>query len=212
MNSPPVCSQAKPNGGSDKMESKSGTAPVPNTNKPPGFCRRCASKLEYQVPAGDNRTRLVCTGCRAVLYENPKVVVACVPISVDRRRVLLGKRASPPQGKWTIPAGFLESGENAHDGAAREAREEMGAVLDMNPVSLLAVYDVLPANQVQLVYRCTLLNERDIAPGSEMEKVRMFEWSGIPWNELAFPTVKWALEYSLETLHNSHQRPELKGR
>ncbi|CAN8063240.1 unnamed protein product [Agarophyton chilense] len=208
-----TCSQSNPDArNAARSQNTASPAAAQLTNNAPGFCRSCASPLQYQVPPGDERKRLVCSNCAAVLYENPKLVVSCVPVSVDGCRVLLGKRAAAPIGKWTIPAGFLESGETTHDGAARETLEEMGAVLDMRRIHLFAVYNVLPANQVQLVYRCTLLNELEIAPGIEMEQVRMFEWSSIPWEELAFPTVKWALEYSLDNLESEQIQPQMKSR
>lgn len=177
-----------------------------------GHCQECATPLQQQRPPGDDRLRLVCPNCNKVFYDNPKLVVGCVPISKDQNRVLLGKRAYPPIGKWTIPAGFLESGETAHQGAAREAWEEMRAELDLQPLTILAMYNVIPAKQVQILYRSTLLNEAHVQPGPEMQEVRMFEWNQIPWDQLAFPTVEWALRYSLHNLNNKHLQPQLKSK
>lgn len=126
--------------------------------------------------------------------------------------MLLARRAIPPVGKWTFPAGFLETGETAEVGAAREAWEETRARLDMNPTTLLAVYNILPAHQVQLLYQSTLLNEDSVAPGVESLEVRMFEWEDVPWEELAFPTVHWALEYSMDNLNKTLVQPHLKSR
>lgn len=183
-----------------------------NGTQRPLFCQRCAAPMEKRRPPGDERTRSVCTKCNNVAYENPKVVVGCVPISKDKKRVLLAKRAIPPIGTWTFPAGFLELGEKTEVGAAREAWEETRANIDMQPVTLLALYNILPAYQIQLLYRCTLLNEDTVAPGCETQEVRMFEWKDIPWDELAFPTVRWGLEYSIETLDQEYTIPQLKTR
>lgn len=194
------------------------SASVPNDeNKvkddmPLSYCRCCASEMVERTPPGDERVRSVCPKCNHIAYENPKVVVGCVPISKDRRRVLLARRAIPPVGKWTFPQGFLENGETAERGAAREAWEETRAELDMNPITLLAVYNVLPAQQVQLLYRSTLLNEDTVAAGSESLVVRMFAWEDIPWDELAFPTIKWALEYSYQHRNGEITQPQLKFR
>ena len=188
------------------------------TNQPklPGkqdaYCQKCAAPMEQRTPPGDERPRNVCTNCNNIAYENPKVVVGCVPISKDKKRVLLARRAIPPVGKWTFPAGFLETGETAEVGAAREAWEETRARLDMNPTTLLAVYNILPAHQVQLLYQSTLLNEDSVAPGVESLEVRMFEWEDVPWEELAFPTVHWALEYSMDNLNKTLVQPHLKSR
>lgn len=126
--------------------------------------------------------------------------------------MLLAKRAIPPVGKWTVPAGYLELGETAEGGAAREAWEEAGAKLDMQPVTLLAVYNIVAAKQVQMLYQSTLLNEESVAPGMESQEVRMFAWNEIPWDDLAFPTVKWALEYSFEHRDSGVIKPQMKCR
>lgn len=181
-------------------------------NSAPTYCWRCATLLEERTPPGDERVRNVCPNCHLVAYENPKLVVGCVPVSKDRKRVLLAKRAIPPVGKWTVPAGFLELGETTEGGAAREAWEEARAKLDMQPATLLAVYSILPAKQVQLLYQSTLLNEESVAPGLESQEVRMFEWDRIPWDDLAFPTVKWALEYSYEHRNGELKKPQMKCR
>lgn len=184
----------------------------PKEETPLSYCQRCATQMVECTPPGDERVRNVCPKCNLVAYENPKLVVGCVPVSKDRKRVLLAKRAIPPVGKWTFPAGFLENGETAERGAAREAWEEARAELDMHPVTLLAVYNILPAKQVQLLYRSTLLNEDSVAPGTESQVVRMFAWEDIPWDELAFPTVKWALEYSYQHRDSHITQPQLKHR
>src|SRR5581483_8878582 len=76
-----------------------------------------------QIPAGDNRERLVCPDCGHIAYENPKVVVGSVVVS--GQSVLMCRRAiEPRRGFWTLPAGYLETGETLEEGAMREAWEE----------------------------------------------------------------------------------------
>lgn len=143
------------------------------------------------------------------MYHNPKIVVGSVPLSSDKKRVLLAKRAIPPVGTWTIPAGFLELEEDAESGAVREAWEECRARLEKSG-RLLAVYSILRANQVQLVYESRVLNEDSIGPGVESLEVGMFEWGEIPWGELSFPTVRWVLEYVRERLDDEVVVPQLR--
>lgn len=188
----------------------SGTPPPPPPT--PGrntYCPSCAGPLELRVPPGDERARLVCASCGSILYENPKVVVGSVPLSRDKKRVLLAKRAIPPVGTWTIPAGFLELEEDAESGAAREAWEECRARLAKSG-RLLAVYSILRANQVQLVFESTVLNEESVAPGEESLLVRMFEWEEIPWEELSFPTVEWVLKYVREHIDKPVVVPQVR--
>ena len=147
-----------------------------------------------RVPAGDNRERLVCDSCGFVSYENPKVVVGSVCTWGDR--ILLCKRAiEPRRGYWTLPAGYLEAREATAAGAAREAYEEALARIEIDRV--LAVYDIPRISQVQVIYRARLLAP-DVAAGPESEAVGLFTWEEIPWNDLAFPSVRWALQHFRE--------------
>ena len=142
------------------------------------------------VPPGDDRLRLVCPDCDWVAYENPKVIVGSVVTWEDR--ILLCRRAiEPRRGFWTLPAGYMELNETTAAGAVREAWEEARARI--TPEALLAVYDVTRISQVQLIYRARL-DDPAIAPGPESLEVGLFRWEEIPWDALAFPTVRWALE------------------
>ncbi|MGH6621268.1 MAG: zinc ribbon domain-containing protein, partial [Alphaproteobacteria bacterium] len=76
-----------------------------------------------EIPAGDNRLRLVCPDCGFINYENPKIVVGSV-VTWQGRFLLCRRAIDPRKGHWTIPAGFLELNESAIDGARREATEE----------------------------------------------------------------------------------------
>ena len=144
---------------------------------------------EYVVPGGDDRERLHCPDCGYIAYENPRVVVGTVPRYGER--VLLCRRAiEPAYGYWTIPAGYLELHETTEAGALRESWEEATARLELGPI--LAVFSITHINQVQIHYRARLLDP-NIAAGPESLAVGLFEWSEIPWSELAFPTVRWAL-------------------
>ncbi|MCA3267422.1 MAG: NUDIX hydrolase [Azospirillum sp.] len=142
------------------------------------------------VPDGDTRERLICGDCGFVHYDNPKIVVGAVAIWDER--VLMCKRAiEPARGRWTIPAGYMELGETAEQGAAREALEEACARLEMGP--LIGVYSIPRIGQVQLIYRARLVDGA-FAAGTESLDAALYAWDEIPWDEIAFPTVRWALE------------------
>jgi ADP-ribose pyrophosphatase YjhB (NUDIX family) len=146
------------------------------------------------VPEGDNRERMICADCGYVLYDNPKIVVG----SVTRwgERILLVRRSIEPRyGYWTLPAGFLELNESPSAGAEREAWEEARARIEIE--GLLAIYDIPRISQVQLIYRARLLDEA-IQAGSESLEVALFGWEQIPWGQLAFPSVGWALQHDRE--------------
>jgi len=157
----------------------------------PARTRRGKGPASLMVPEGDTRPRLVCDDCGFVLYRNPKVVVGAVCRYGER--VLLCRRAiEPRRGFWTIPAGYLELNETTEQGAAREAEEEAGVEIAIE--ALLAVYSIPRISQVQVIYAARLPSPR-LAPGTETLEARLFAWDEIPWNDIAFPSVHWALAH-----------------
>lgn len=153
--------------------------------------KKSQPEFEHAVPDGDNRKRSVCVRCGFIDYRNPKIVVGSV--ALWRGKILLCRRSiDPRKGYWTLPAGYLEIGETAEEGAVREAWEEARARLDLD--RLLAIYSVPRISQVQLMFRARLAAP-DVSPGEESEEVGLFRWDDIPWEDLAFPTVGWALRH-----------------
>lgn len=153
----------------------------PGADHDPAFTRR--------VPTGDNLPRDICDRCGFIHYVNPKVVVGSVVL--HEGRILMCRRAiEPRKGFWTLPAGFMEQGETAEEGARREAREEANAEIVLK--DLLAVYSIPRIAQVQLMYRAELAHPT-FSAGEESLEVALFGWDEIPWEELAFPSVHWAL-------------------
>ena len=154
-------------------------------------CRECGTAVVYRLPDdGDTRQRAVCPTCSTVHYENPLNVVGTIPVWGEQ--VLLCKRnIEPRRGKWTLPAGFMELGETTAQGAARETDEEAGAEFEMQ--ELFAVMNVVRVGQVHLFYRARLLSTR-FNPGHETIEARLFTEAEIPWDEIAFRTVRETLE------------------
>jgi ADP-ribose pyrophosphatase YjhB (NUDIX family) len=152
-------------------------------------------RFSKRVPHGDDKERLVCGDCGWVHYVNPVIVVGAVVHHGDQ--LLLCKRAiEPRRGFWTMPAGYMEAGETTEHGACREAFEEARARIEIE--ALLGVYAIARINQVQLIYRARLVSE-SFAAGEESLEVKLFTWDEIPWNDLAFPTVRWALDHFAAT-------------
>jgi ADP-ribose pyrophosphatase YjhB (NUDIX family) len=153
-------------------------------------CRACGNLVEYRIPVDDNRDRAVCTVCATVHYENPLNVVGTLPVWGDQ--VLLCRRNIEPRyGFWTLPAGFMELGETAEQGAVRETEEEAGARIELQ--GLYTLLDVVRVGQVHFFFRARLL-DIDFAPGPETIEARLFTESEIPWDDLAFKTVRKTLE------------------
>jgi ADP-ribose pyrophosphatase YjhB (NUDIX family) len=153
-------------------------------------CRACGQRTEYRTPADDNRARATCLTCGEIHYENPINVVGTVPVWGDR--VLLCRRNIEPRlGFWTLPAGFLEMGETTSEGALRETIEEAGAEVELQ--GLYAVLNVVRAGQLHLFYRARMLSTR-LDPGPETIEARLFREDEVPWDQLAFRTVRETLE------------------
>ena len=157
------------------------------------YCSACGALVARKTPRGDNRERWVCGDCETVHYQNPKIVVGCVPERDGR--ILLCKRAIEPRyGYWTVPAGFMEIGETIAQGAARETLEEACATVTIG--HLFASVDVVQAGQLHLFFTARL--EGDFTAGDESLDVALFAPDETPWDDIAFRSGKFALEKYLE--------------
>ncbi len=170
------------------------------------FCSHCGELVVRKVPNGDNRERFVCESCDTVHYQNPRVITGCIAAFEDQ--VLLARRAiNPRAGYWTLPAGFLENGETASAGAARETLEEAKAAVEI--IDLYAVFSLPHISQMYCFYRATL-PEPKFAAGEESTEVALFRESDVPWEELAFPVIRDTLQFYFED--RSRGRFEMRAR
>jgi ADP-ribose pyrophosphatase YjhB (NUDIX family) len=155
-------------------------------------CKQCGSKVVYRLPDdGDTKERAVCTACNTVHYENPLNVVGTVPVWGDKVLLCL-RNIEPRRNKWTLPAGFMELNETTAEGAARETVEEAGAEFEMQDI--FSLLNVPRVGQVHLFYRARLLSDQ-FNPGTETVEARLFSEEEVPWDEIAFRTVKETLEH-----------------
>ena len=153
------------------------------------FCSNCAHPVEFRIPPGDHLPRYVCDHCGTIHYLNPRIIAGCVPD--HEGRVLLCRRAIEPRlGFWTFPAGFMENRETVQQAAARESLEEAQAHVQIG--SLLAVVHVLEANQVHMFFRA-ILPRAEFGTAPESLEVGLFAEADIPWGEIAFPSIEFAL-------------------
>src|SRR5271155_2674642 len=155
------------------------------------------SSFVRRIPDGDNRERMVCTGCGHVGHDNPKVIVGA-GVGSDNRILMCRRAIEPSKGPWTLPAGYMELGETLEEGAAREALEEAEAAITIE--GILGIFSIARIAQVQVIFRARF---SDTGPpvfgaGPESLDVRLFGSHEIPWDEIAFPSVRWALNAWLE--------------
>ncbi len=155
------------------------------------FCSNCGSPVALRVPPGDTLPRHVCDACHAIHYQNPRMVVGCIVEHGDR--ILLCRRGIEPRhGYWTVPAGYMENGETTFQGALRETLEEANARVEIN--SLYALYNIPHINQVYLLFRARLL-DLNFRPGAETLETRLLGEADVPWDQIAFATVRNTLTH-----------------
>ena len=157
------------------------------------FCSNCGSgNLKFRIPDKDSLPRYVCDQCQVIHYQNPKLVVGCIP-EIDGQILLCRRAIEPRYGYWTLPAGFMENGESVEEGAARETREEANAIL-RKPLKLFSIFSIPAINQVHLFFKAKLL-DRTFCSGIESLEVKLFDKTSLPWKELAFATVRKTLQH-----------------
>lgn len=183
------------------------------------YCSECGQPVAVMIPEGDHLPRYVCTVCKTIHYENPRIIAGCVP-EWHGRIVLCRRAIEPRRGYWTIPAGFMENGETLAAAAARESMEEALARVEIG--SLLAIVNVLHAQQVHMMFRARLING-EIGIGPESLEVAFYDEDRIPWQEIAFRSVTFALRryfddrklgregLHFDTIDRSHPLPTVAG-
>tara|TARA_Y100000996_G_scaffold360292_1_gene302658 strand:+ start:938 stop:1465 length:528 start_codon:yes stop_codon:yes gene_type:complete len=165
------------------------------------FCSKCSSaQIEKKVPDGDTHERLVCTQCNEIFYSNPNIVTGVLPFNSNNEILLCKRNIEPRSGFWTLPAGFLENGESIEEGAVRETYEE--ALLKVENVNLFTILSVPHINQIYTFFTGEI-NGSSFGPTPESSEVKLFKINEIPWDELAFPTVKRTLQLFLEEDRNN---------
>ena len=164
------------------------------------FCSHCGERVSLRVPEGDNRPRHVCDSCGRIHYQNPRIIAGCLPVYGDQ--VLLCRRAIEPRyGYWTLPAGFMENGESTEQAALRETLEEAQARVQLK--QLYTLTSIVHVNQVQLIYLAEL-ERPEFGISNETLESRLFSEDEIPWDQLAFTTIRNALRFYFADRRENH--------
>jgi ADP-ribose pyrophosphatase YjhB (NUDIX family) len=133
------------------------------------------------------RARPVCPQCGWIYFADPKVAAAV--LVVRSGEVLLVRRANDPaRGLWTLPAGFVDAGEDPAEAAVRECLEETGL-----EVGITGLVDVLfglehpRGAHIIIFYRAEVLSGA-LQPGDDVDRVDFFPAQELP--PLAFSTTR----------------------
>jgi len=154
------------------------------------FCPRCGTKVERVLSFGE--VRPVCPQCGWVYFQDPKVAAA-VLVEQDGRVLLVRRVNEPFRGLWTLPAGFVNGGEDPAEAAARECFEETG----LN-VRVTRVLEIIPGREHErgadfvIVYHAEVASGK-LAPADDADAADWFPRDALP--PLAFRATKQVLEH-----------------
>ncbi len=158
------------------------------------YCSACATPVVFSIPDGDNMPRYHCPACKAIHYQNPRLITGTLPV-LEGRILLCKRNIEPRWGYWTLPGGFMENGETLQEGAARETWEEACNAPDLG--QMLTIINLPEFNQVHVFYLAHMTSP-EFSPTPESLEVRLFAVEDIPWDELAFRTVSATLRHYVE--------------
>lgn len=154
------------------------------------FCPVCGDSLESSKIKVNEPSRLVCSGCDFIFYLDPKLV-ACSIVEVKDKIVLLKRAIEPQKGKWVVPGGYVDRGEEVEAATLRETKEECG--IDIRLKKLLGVYSYPGWLEVVIVHVAEYLSG-ELVTGDESTDLKLISLSEIPWENLAFRSTKDALK------------------
>jgi ADP-ribose pyrophosphatase YjhB (NUDIX family) len=157
------------------------------------FCPRCAAPMRTVQKM--DKPRRVCPSCGYVYYTDPKVGVG-VAVVEDGKLLLVRRRINPGRGKWSLPAGFVDQGEDPKLTAARETLEETGIKVVIEDV--LDVFFNPPDDggaSIFILYRALKVGGTLMA-GDDADDAGFFAPDDLP--DLAFASTRTAVVYLLK--------------
>lgn len=160
----------------------------------PRFCAACGGGLLRPLPAPGG-SPLFCCACGQPAYQDPKVAVAGV-VRDERGRIILLRRAQRDQayGRWILPGGHVDRGEELTAAALREVAEETGLNAELGP--MVGVYSY-PGNPVVLIVYHLTVGGGQPKPSREALELKAFDPADIPWDELGYHSTGQALRAAL---------------
>ncbi|KZV51175.1 nudix hydrolase 23, chloroplastic [Dorcoceras hygrometricum] len=178
-------SEASLDGVSFSSSSSSIVLQSTGSNRKINFCQSCGGPTKHEIPDGEEKMRAICTLCGKIAYENPKMVVGCL-IEHENKVLLCKRKIHPSYGLWTLPAGYMEIGESAAEGAIRETWEEANAEVEV--LSPFAQLDIPLIGQTYIIFLAKL-KRPNFSPGPESSECQLFALEDIPFDSLSFSSM-----------------------
>ena len=158
------------------------------------FCPKCGGLLTKKT-----KTLFICNRCGFHFYQNPKPSNALIAMTGDKQVLLVKRKLNPKKGFWDLPGGFIDLNENIEDSLIREIKEELGITLSrfkyFNSYYDIYRYQKIPFPAICAVFITTLSLEKiaQIKVGDDIKEYKLFSISKIPFDRVAFPSMKMAL-------------------
>ncbi|KAG0619949.1 hypothetical protein M758_4G177500 [Ceratodon purpureus] len=196
---PVVCSPSASSSAAEASSSSENVQAMPKVFRPVvSFCQSCGGTMEQRIPEGEHEMRAVCSKCGSIHYQNPKMVVGCL-VEHENKVLLCRRSIEPSYGLWTLPAGYMELGESAAEGAARETLEEAQA--DVEVVGHFAHLDIPLIGQSYIIFRARFKQPVNFSPGPESLECALFSLDEIPFDSIAFSSITVALKMFIEDVN-----------
>jgi 8-oxo-dGTP diphosphatase len=141
------------------------------------YCPRCGHALEQGMRFG--RLRPFCPDCEWIYFADPKVAAA-VLVEQDQKVLLVRRAFNPGRGLWTLPAGFVDAGEDPARAAERECLEETGLTAHVT-----GLMDVLYGQEhprgahIVIVYRAEI-DSGGLLAGDDADGAAFFQREHLP--------------------------------
>ncbi|KAJ9695541.1 hypothetical protein PVL29_010830 [Vitis rotundifolia] len=194
-----IRAESNPDAPSSSSASSSASVQSTGSTLKINFCQWCGGPTKHDIPEGEEKIRAICTLCGKITYQNPKMVVGCL-IAHENKVLLCQRKIQPSYGRWTLPAGYLEIGESAAEGAIRETWEEAGA--DVEVQSPFAQLDIPLIGQTYIIF-LGKLKKPHFSPGPESLDCRLFALDDIPFDSLAFSSMLVTLKLYIEDVKST---------
>lgn len=153
------------------------------------FCSGCGARVRLQQAEGKQRP--VCPQCGRVHFRDPKVAVGVLVVEAGKA-LLVRRRHEPLQGGWSLPAGFVDGGEDPRRAAERECSEETGyRVTTAELIDIVYGREHAAGADLMLVYRARLKAGEPRA-GDDAAEVAFFAADELP--ELAFESTQRTMQ------------------
>jgi ADP-ribose pyrophosphatase YjhB (NUDIX family) len=141
------------------------------------FCLRCGTAVAAREKLG--KVRPVCPRCGWIYFADPKVAAA-VLIEQDGRVLLVRRLNEPFRGLWTLPAGFVDSGEDPARAAERECLEETGLTVRATRVlEVVAGREHPRGADFIIVYQAEVM-DGELRPGDDADQAGWFDRPNLP--------------------------------